>query len=124
MSADALLDDLLDEHDYEDCHFERGWSRETGAGGFAPNPYRPFLHECLAEHPLIAMTPSVLGGIPRIASARLSVGQVLGRLWALGSIQCVSDYYDQEISVDEIREAIAFAQDFLEIACDPFEAID
>jgi uncharacterized protein (DUF433 family) len=85
----------------------------------AVNPFAWLFERCCKEHPDIETTPGVLGGIPRIRRTRLSVGQVLGRLYVLGSIRAVAQYYKPDISEEQIKEAIAYAQDFMEIAGDP-----
>jgi uncharacterized protein (DUF433 family) len=66
----------------------------------------------------------VLGGIPHLDNTRLSVGQVLSRLYVLGSIEEVVKYYSPYVTIDQIKEAIAYAQDFLELAGDPSQVND
>jgi uncharacterized protein (DUF433 family) len=68
------------------------------------------------EHPNITIDSEMLGGVPHIKGFRLSVGNVLGKLYTYGSIEKVREIYS-DISEAQIKEAIAFAQDFLENAC-------
>jgi uncharacterized protein (DUF433 family) len=75
------------------------------------------------DHPAIEMNPAILGGIPRIKGTRLSVGQILGRLYILGSAEAVAEYYEQDVTAEQVREALAFAQDFVEYAGDPTKAL-
>lgn len=88
------------------------------------NPCRWLFQYCQAEHPNISLESQVLGGIPHINKTRLSVGQVLGRLYVLGSVEAVVKYYSPNISEEQIKEAIAFAQDFVELAGDPSQTYD
>lgn len=71
------------------------------------------------EYAAIETSANVKGGIPRIKGSRIAVGQVLGRIYALESIDAVAAYYAPEISKEQIKEAVAFAKDFLETACEP-----
>lgn len=72
------------------------------------------------EHGLISTDKNVLGGIPHIANTRLSVGRILAKLYVLGSIEAVlADY--AHLSAEQVKAAIAYAQDFLEAACDTRE---
>jgi uncharacterized protein (DUF433 family) len=80
--------------------------------------------ECCSQHPMISCDRGIFGGIPHIREMRLSVGDVLAQIYTLESIDAVVDYYDQEISKEQVKEAIAYAQDFLETACDPYQADD
>ncbi len=73
------------------------------------------------EHPLICTDQQVLGGMPHIASTRLSVGRILAKLYVSGSIDAVVADYAPRLSAEQVRAAIAYAQDFLEAACDPHE---
>ncbi len=68
------------------------------------------------EHPEIAIDSDIFGGAPHIKGFRLTVGDVLAKLYVYGSIEKVREIYS-EVSEYQIREAIAFAQDFLESAC-------
>ncbi|HEY9404452.1 MAG TPA: DUF433 domain-containing protein [Pyrinomonadaceae bacterium] len=74
------------------------------------------------EHPAISTEPHIFGGIPHIKGVRLSVGDILGKLYTYGNIQEILDTYSPDVSEEQIKEAIAYAQDFLEMACDPDES--
>lgn len=83
---------------------------------------QPLITQCSVAHQAIARDSEVLGGIPHIVGTRLSLGQVLGRLYVHGSIEKVVAYYDGQVNTAQIREAIAYAQDFIEAVCEPPES--
>ena len=85
---------------------------------------RGVIRECCNEHPMISCERGIFGGIPHIREMRLSVGDVLAQIYALENIDAVVGYYNQDISKEQIKEAVAYAQDFLEKACDPYQADD
>jgi uncharacterized protein (DUF433 family) len=68
------------------------------------------------EHPGISTYRGIFGGIPHIRGVRLSVADVLSHLYVLGSIDALLERYGQDVSEAQIKEAIAYAQDFLEAA--------
>jgi uncharacterized protein (DUF433 family) len=74
-----------------------------------------------AEHTSINMDAEVLGGTPHIKGTRLSVGKVLSKLYLHGSIQAVVNIHKPHISEEQVKEAIAYAQDFMEMAGDSHE---
>lgn len=82
---------------------------------------RKIMTRCCAEHPMISIEKGIFGGIPHIKEMRLSVGDILGQLYLLGSVEAVVEAYAPDLTVDQVREAIAYAQDFLEIACEPHQ---
>lgn len=69
-------------------------------------------------HPGISTDPGIFGGVPHIENVRLSVGDILAKLYVYGDIQKVQEIYPN-VSAKQIKEAIAYAQDFIEAACDP-----
>lgn len=69
------------------------------------------------EHPAVVMDAEVLGGAPHIKDTRLSVGTILAKLYLHGSIEAIVDIYEPYLSEEQVKEAIAYAQDFLEAAC-------
>lgn len=69
-------------------------------------------------HPGISTDAGIFGGIPHIKNVRLSVGDILAKLYVYGDIQRVQEIYS-DVSAKQIKEAIAYAQDFIEAACDP-----
>jgi uncharacterized protein (DUF433 family) len=74
---------------------------------------------CLAEslcleHPAISTYEGIFGGAPHIKGVRLSVGDVLSELYLLGSVDAVAQTYS--VDKEQVKEAIAYAQDFLESA--------
>lgn len=91
----------------------------------AISPFRWMFELCRRENLGISIDEKVLGGVPHIDDTRLSVGQVLGRLYMLGSILAVTEYYSElNLSEDQVKEAISFAQDFVELAGDPYQPYD
>lgn len=68
---------------------------------------------CL-EHPAISTYQGIFGGAPHIKGVRLSVGDVLSELYLLGSVDAVAQTYS--VDKEQVKEAIAYAQDFLESA--------
>ncbi len=75
-------------------------------------------HLC-SGHPGIETNVNIKGGIPRIKGSRIAVSQILGRIYVLGSIDAVANYYAPEISREQVKAAVSYAQDFLETACEP-----
>jgi uncharacterized protein (DUF433 family) len=82
------------------------------------------MEACCRNRPSISLNPHVLGGVPHIRGTRLSVGQLVGRVRALGSIESVVEYYKESISESQIKEALAYVQEFIERACDPYQTFD
>jgi uncharacterized protein (DUF433 family) len=76
---------------------------------------------CCESHPAISVDEEVLGGIPHIAGTRLSVGQILGRIYVLGNLNDVVEYYGGNVTVDQIKQALVYAQDLIESLCEPSE---
>lgn len=68
------------------------------------------------EHPEISVYKGIFGGIPHIKDVRLSVGDILAQLYVLESIDAVVEYYSHDITKEQVKKAIAYAQDFLEMA--------
>jgi uncharacterized protein (DUF433 family) len=83
--------------------------------------FRALIEPLCTEHPSICTDPEILGGTPHIKGTRLSVRTVLGKLYLHGSVQAVLDIYEPHLSEEQVKDAIAYAQDFLEMACDPNE---
>jgi uncharacterized protein (DUF433 family) len=88
----------------------------------AQRVFRALAERLCEEHPSISTDIEVLGGTPHIVNTRLSVGKVLAKLYVHGNIQAIVKTYEPHVSEEQVKEAIAYAQDFLEIACDPNEA--
>lgn len=81
--------------------------------------FRALAEKLCEEHPAISTYKGIFGGMPHIKDVRLSVGDILSKLYIYGSIQAILDIYAPDITQEQIKEAIAYAQDFLEAACDP-----
>jgi uncharacterized protein (DUF433 family) len=76
------------------------------------------------EHPAISTNERVLGGVPHIKGLRLSVAHVLAHLHHLGSVDAIVTEFKQRISAEQVKQALAYAHDFMEIVCDPPEDDD
>jgi uncharacterized protein (DUF433 family) len=81
--------------------------------------FRTVAESLCKRHPSISIDPGIFGGAPHIQGVRLSVGDVLSKLYIYGSIKAVLDIYSPDVNEEQIKEAIAYAQDFLETAYDP-----
>jgi uncharacterized protein (DUF433 family) len=68
------------------------------------------------EHPAISTYEGIFGGIPHLKGLRLSVADILEQLYLTGSVDAVRNIYSPDVSEDQIKEAIAYAQDLLESA--------
>jgi uncharacterized protein (DUF433 family) len=84
--------------------------------------FRALADKLCEEHPAISTEQHIFGGIPHIKGVRLSVGDILAKLYTYGNIQEILETYGPHVSEEQIKEAIAYAQDFLEMACDPDES--
>lgn len=72
------------------------------------------IKELNEEHPDIDIDIDMMGGMPHIKGLRLTVGNILAKLYVYGSIEKVKELYGDDLSEHQIKEAIAYAQDFLE----------
>jgi uncharacterized protein (DUF433 family) len=79
--------------------------------------FRALADRLCEEHPLISTDKGIFGGTPHLKDLRLSVGNILADLYVYGSIQEVQKIYAPDVTEEQIKEAIAYAQDFLEEAC-------
>jgi uncharacterized protein (DUF433 family) len=101
--------------------FKQRVERQLSEKQFMKAQFRALAVRLGADHPGISTDTEVLGGTPHIKGTRLSVRTILGKLYVLGSIQAIVDSYEPHLSEEQIKEAIAYAQAFLEIACAPNE---
>jgi uncharacterized protein (DUF433 family) len=69
-----------------------------------------------AHHPNISVYEGIFAGLPHIKGVRLSVTDVLSHLFVLGSVHAIVERYAPHVTEDQIKDAIAYAQDFLEAA--------
>jgi len=83
--------------------------------------FRDLARKLCEEHPAISTDKGIFGGMPHIKNVRLSVGDVLAKLYVYGTIKDILKSYSPDVNEEQIKEAIAYAQDFLEAACDPRE---
>lgn len=77
---------------------------------------KDILDKCLEAHPRVAAYDGIFGGAPHIRGRRFTVANVLARVHTLGSVAAVAAAYD--LSEEDLKEALAFAQDFIEEAFD------
>ena len=68
------------------------------------------------EHTSISTYEGIFGGAPHLKGLRISVADILEQLYLSGSIASVQKIYSPDVSEDQIKEAIAYAQDFLQSA--------
>lgn len=85
---------------------------------------REMLRECCALHPRIEADQEILSGAPCISGSRVSVDFVLDRLSVHGSVKNVIKRSLPQLNEDQVRDAIAFVRDFMEIACAQLEVDD
>lgn len=78
--------------------------------------FRAIAERLCLEHPDISTDPGIYGGNPHIKNVRLTVGNILGKLQNYGTIEAVAEIYAPYVTESQIKEAIAYAQDFLEEA--------
>jgi uncharacterized protein (DUF433 family) len=78
--------------------------------------FRALAERLCLEHPNISTDPGIYGGNPHIKNVRLTVGNILGKLQNYGTIEAVAEIYAPYVTESQIKEAIAYAQDFLEEA--------
>lgn len=90
---------------------------------FFEQKIRSILNRCCARHPAIVVNGGVLGGMPHIAGSRIGVDYVLDRLFVRGNTKLVAKYLES-LSESQVKEAISFAQDFLETVCGSLQADD
>lgn len=68
------------------------------------------------EHPVISTYEGIFGGIPHLKGLRIAVADIIEQLYLTGSISGVQRVYSPDVSEEQIKEAIAYAQDFIERA--------
>jgi uncharacterized protein (DUF433 family) len=88
-----------------------------------PKTLQAVMAACCKEQPDIVSRMDVRAGLPTIVNSRITVQYVLDRLAVHGDIKKVAKLLPQ-ISEAQLRSAIAFARDFLELACGQPEADD
>jgi uncharacterized protein (DUF433 family) len=76
---------------------------------------KSFFEECSLGHPLIIVDPGVFKGIPHVKGTRLSVSEILSRIYVHRSVAAVVHYYG-DITEEQVREAVSYAGKFIESA--------
>ena len=84
---------------------------------------RALMEQCLAEHPEISIDPEVKDGLPHIRGSRITVLYVLDRLAIHGSTKKLVKLFPH-ISETQVKAAIDYARDVMEIACGEPEVND
>lgn len=87
----------------------------------ARNYFRLIAERLCGDYPEISTDPKIFGGNPHLKNIRLTVSNVLAKLYVYGSTKAVADMYAPHVSEEQIKEAIAYAQDFLEAAAHSHE---
>jgi uncharacterized protein (DUF433 family) len=82
----------------------------------ASESIRALSQKLCETHPAISTYEGIFGGMPHLNGLRISVADILEQLYLSGSIAAVQRIYSPDVSEDQIKEAIAYAQDFLESA--------
>jgi uncharacterized protein (DUF433 family) len=113
------LSSLSDEQVDFTIKFKQRVEQQLSEEQFMKAQFRALADKLCEDHPTISTDKRIFGGMPHIKNVRLSVGDVLAKLYVYGSVQAILDIYSPDISEEQIKEAIAYAQDFLEAACDP-----
>lgn len=72
--------------------------------------------KCASGHPHVSTNSPGLYGIPHIKKTTVEVSEVLSRLYVHGSIPATVKYYDDPTE-EQIKDALAFAGRFMELAC-------
>jgi uncharacterized protein (DUF433 family) len=85
---------------------------ETGAQTYI----RALSQRLCEEHPAVSTYEGIFGGIPHLKGLRIAVADILEQLYLTGSISGVQRVYSPDVSEEQIKEAIAYAQDFIESA--------
>lgn len=80
---------------------------------------RALAAELCKRHSGISTHGRVLGGAPHIKGTRVSVAHILAHFYHLGSVDAVVNEFKQRISAEQVKQALAYAHDFMEMACDP-----
>lgn len=84
---------------------------------------RALMIQCCEQYPSISVDEDVLGGVPHIRDSRVSVDYVLDGIYVLGSIKSVARKYSH-ITETQVRDAVGYAQTFMELVCEPYQADD
>lgn len=70
--------------------------------------------EMLCErYPDVVTTDGILGGMPRLNGTRLAVTDVLSEIVMQEGIDGVIEIFGEDVSHDQIKDAIRYARDFL-----------
>ena len=68
---------------------------------------------------MISTAAGIHGGQPHLDNARLRVTDILGFLFQYKTVDWIVQNYAPDVSEEQVLAAIAWAQDFIEEACDP-----
>ncbi|MCA1621843.1 MAG: DUF433 domain-containing protein [Acidobacteria bacterium] len=90
----------------------------------AKEAFRTLAERLREKHQGIGVNERVLGGEPHIKGTRVSVAHVLAHLYHSGSVDAIVNEFKQRISKEQVKQALAYAHDFMEMACDPSQDDD
>jgi uncharacterized protein (DUF433 family) len=99
--------------------FKQRMEQQLSEERFVKAQFRALADKLCEKHQGISTYKGIYKGMPHLKDMRLAVGHVLANLSALGSIDAVVEAYAPHITKEQVKEAIAYAKDFLEEACDP-----
>lgn len=80
--------------------------------------WKRLCESCAREYPDICIDRAGVYYEPHIVGTKLTVSSILERLYVHGSISSVVEYYP-EVTERQIKEAIAYAATFMDVACRP-----
>ncbi|SRR6266404_707709 len=97
--------------------------QESQLPGLWEKDVRALMIECCKQYPSISVDENVLGGVPHIRGSRVSVDYILDGIYVLGSIKSVARKYSH-LTETQVRDAVGYAQTFMELVCEPYQADD
>ena len=72
--------------------------------------------DCVFGHPNISTNSALLCGVPHINGTTIPISEILYRIYVHATLQEVVKYYD-DITEDQVKDALAYAARFIELAC-------
>jgi uncharacterized protein (DUF433 family) len=72
---------------------------------------------CAEADTRIVTNEKLLNGVPHIAGTKITVIEILARLYVLGNVKALVKYYC-DVTEEQVKDAIFYAHRFMEIACD------
>jgi uncharacterized protein (DUF433 family) len=87
------------------------------------NALRSLASTLAKTYKYISTDRRVRKGMPHIRNTRIAVAHILSHLHALGTIEATVEAYSPQLTREQVKEAIAYAKDFLEKACAPTSSV-